>query len=95
MKRVLIACIEKEKTGIIRFENKGRVIYWGHFAIDDKFRGKGISTRFMQQFFRIANENSNKIFQMWVEDGNDIAINLYKNIGFKYTNKNTLSLIKK
>jgi ribosomal protein S18 acetylase RimI-like enzyme len=90
---ILVAYLNKNLVGAVRFENKGKVIYWGHFAVDSNYRGLGIAPKLMQSFFRFANNSQNKVFHMWVEEGNEPAINLYNTIGFKYNGKHTQSLI--
>ena len=58
----------------------GECIWIEDIFIEENFRGKGISTQFMNF---IKEKYSDKILRLETEHDNFKAINLYKNFGFK------------
>jgi len=91
---LLCAYINEDLCGVIKFEIKQGIVMWGHFAIKEEFRGKGIATKLMQTFFRLNSVSPSTRFQMWVVIDNLKAKNIYQRIGFTFDNKISQSMLK-
>lgn len=91
---VLCAYVDGSLCGVIKFEIKNSIVFWGHFAISEEFRGKGVATKLMQSFFRLNATSPDTRIQMWVVDYNTKAKIIYERIGFNFDNKISQSMIK-
>ncbi|MFY0672416.1 MAG: GNAT family N-acetyltransferase [Bacteroidia bacterium] len=83
-----------ELAGFLKFYNKKNISWIGHVVIISKFRGKGIGKQMMEYYLRHQIQSGIKVFQQWVVEDNLPALKLYEGFGFKYINKNTVSLLK-
>ena len=97
--RILIArdTVNSEFLGALHQEKEGAVNVIGHLAVLPKAQGHGVGKALLDAFVeRNKNlENPDKTrYQLWVQQRNKPAVEMYRNKGFKFTNKSTISLIK-
>jgi GNAT superfamily N-acetyltransferase len=93
-RNILIAYYNNEMAGALQFEVKNKIVWLGHLAIDQKFRGKGIANVLVRKYIMDNQTELNTKYQLWVIQDNVAAINLYRKFGFVYGNKSTTSLLK-
>jgi len=63
--------------------NDGRRLYLHHFAIHPKYQGLKLSHLLLKESFRFI-KNVGLQVKLEVHKDNKVALNLYKNAGFKY-----------
>ncbi len=94
-KSVLVAkSLDDEFLGAIHFGKQGVVIVVKHLAVMGNARGCGVGKSLMDACIQWNKETEKTRYQLWVQRSNDVAVRLYKKLGFKYLNKSTISLIK-
>lgn len=96
---ILIAWDVEKKTiyGALHQVKEGPVNVIGHVAVVKEARGHGAGKALVDTFveWNKNTENTEKTrYQLWVQRQNEAAVKMYKNKGFKYINKSTISLIK-
>lgn len=82
-------------VGFLRFYDKNRISWIGHLVVLPEYIGKGIGKSLVANYLKIRTEQGFTNFQQWVISDNEAALKLYANFGFKFTNKNSISLLKK
>lgn len=87
--------IHDKLAGILQAELKNKVFWLGHMVVKSEFRGLGLSKVLLKKYLQDGMQRNCRQFQLWVINDNKPAVALYKNHGFKYLNKSTLSLLKK
>lgn len=70
--------------GIIRFHSLGHVI---SLAVKKEFHGKGIGKKLLGELMRRLGSIGAKKIRIEVRESNEVAINLYKKMGFVEKNK--------
>jgi ribosomal protein S18 acetylase RimI-like enzyme len=93
-KNVLCAYYNDEMAGVLQFEIKNKVVWLGHIAVDERFRGKGVANGLVEKYIIDNNFDENTKYQLWVIQDNLGAVNLYRKFGFIYGNKSTTSMLK-
>ena len=83
-----------ELCGFLRFYVKNKVAWASHLIVLPKFRGEGIGNGLFCYYLKINNDEGLNNFQHWVVSDNLAALKLYDNLGYKATNKNSISLLK-
>ncbi|MDO9155192.1 MAG: GNAT family N-acetyltransferase [Paludibacter sp.] len=91
---VLCAYFENEFCGFLEYEVKNNIAWLNHIAVQDNYRGKGVSNHLISEYIQLNKINDNTRYQLWVIQDNIAAVNLYKKFGFKYNNKSTASMLK-
>jgi ribosomal protein S18 acetylase RimI-like enzyme len=81
--------------GVLQFEVRNGIVWLGHVAVDEEFRGIGIARELVRAYLALNKVDDSTRYQLWVLEDNAPAIQLYRKFGFKETNRFTLSLIKK
>lgn len=81
--------------GSLHISIVGKNAWISHLVVDSKFRGQGVAQQLIDMFLTEAKGHNVKRLMLWVQHKNEKAITLYKKYGFNYTNKSTISLIKK
>lgn len=81
-------------TGFIKFYDKNKVSWIGHLVVLPEYGGKGIGKSLVAYYLKTRTEQGFSNFQQWVISDNHAALKLYSNFGFKFTNKNSISLLK-
>lgn len=81
-------------TGFIKFYDKNKVSWIGHLVVLPKYGGEGIGKDLVAYYLKFRTEQGFTNFQQWVISDNAAALKLYSNFGFKFTNKNSISLLK-
>lgn len=82
-------------AGFIKFYIKNKVSWIGHLIVLPEYKGIGIGKTLVSSYLRMQIGQGINNFQLWVVSDNNAAIKLYTNFGYKPTNKNSISLIKK
>lgn len=96
---ILVAWSEDKSSflGALHQVKEGAVNVVGHIAVIKHARGKGVGKALIDAFVE-RNKNPEKTektrYQLWVQRQNEVAVKMYKNKGFKFLNKSTISLIK-
>ena len=89
--------MSQKKTWICLYESNE--IYLSSFTIFDKYQNKGLGKIFLKKILDfIKSEYSEENIKLSVGYNNEIAINMYKNFGFKedkQNNKYEFYMIKK
>lgn len=83
--------------GALHQVKEGSVHVIGHVAVMKHARGQGVGKALVDAFVEWNKnpENMEKTrYQLWVQQQNEAAVKMYKNKGFKFLNKSTISLIK-
>jgi ribosomal protein S18 acetylase RimI-like enzyme len=93
-KNVICAYLEGKFCGILQFEIKNNVVWLGHIAIANEFRGKGIANELVKAYIVDNAVQPNTRYQLWVIQDNLAAKTLYLKFGFFYGNKSTVSMLK-
>lgn len=94
-KEVIGAFKEGELAGFLRFYSKNKVSWIGHLVVLPDYTSKGIGKSLVGHYLKIRSEQGFTNFQQWVVSNNDVALKMYTTFGFKYTNKSSISLLKK
>ena len=84
-----------QKCGILQGEFKNNVWWLGHIVVEENYRGYRIGNALTEAYIQKGLEISCNMFQLWVIQDNEPAVNLYKKFGFSYFNRSTISLIQK
>lgn len=79
--------------GILQGELRNNVWWLGHIVVDENYRGYKIGNALTEAYVQKGIEISCNMFQLWVIQDNEPAVNLYKKFGFLYFNRSTISLI--
>ena len=70
-------------------------IAWiSHIAVIPKARGKHVGQALLSMFIDLNFTTDKQRYMLWVQQKNKVAVNMYLNRGFKYTNKSSISLVK-
>lgn len=93
-KNVICAYWEEKLCGILQFEIKNNVVWLGHIAIANEFRGKGIANELVKAYLVDNAVKQDTRYQLWVIQDNMAAKTLYQKFGFIYGNKSTASMLK-
>lgn len=80
--------------GALHFEKKAGVTWLNHLVVKKEARGKRVGLGLVEACIEQGHVNDSSRYQLWVQRQNIPAVNLYKNKGFTYMNKSTLSMIK-
>lgn len=80
--------------GALHQDKEGTVNILRHVAVIRQARGLGIGKAVLNAFIESNHTNENTRYMLWVQRQNEAAVNMYKNVGFKFLNKSTISLIK-
>jgi ribosomal protein S18 acetylase RimI-like enzyme len=81
--KLLVLEINKQIAGTSWISNDGRRLYLHHFGILPIFQSKGYSKPLLNASLEIAAKAKMQI-KLEVHKNNTIAVNLYKNAGFKF-----------
>jgi ribosomal protein S18 acetylase RimI-like enzyme len=79
--------------GILRGWDKGFDIPSLGIIINKKFRGKGFSTKLMEELHNICRKRESKTIRLTVDKKNYNAIQLYKKLGYDLTEKDKKNLV--
>lgn len=72
-----------------------RGVNWiSHVAVKTEARGKRIGSGLVSRFLENNRVDDKTRYMLWVQRQNEVAVKMYRQMGFKYMNKSTLSLIK-
>lgn len=93
-KQILCAYEGDKLCGALQFEWKHKVCWLGHIVVDERFRGKGIANRLVEQYITLNKQTDQSRYQLWVIQDNKPAVDLYKRFGFIYAGKSTVSMLK-
>lgn len=91
---ILLALMDGKPCGILQLEIKNNVSWLRHIAVDPSCRKQGIANALVSAWIKKTSQPSAR-YQLWVVQDNVPALNLYKNYGFVYVNKTTISMLKK
>lgn len=80
--RVLKVCIDGELAGVLLFETLGKKSYLHTICVAEKFMGKKVGLTLIENYIK-RNQESTKLFYLWVESTNDRAIRLYDRFGYR------------
>lgn len=91
---VSVARIDGQLVGACHAYEKNKVIYLGHLAVLDCYKGKKIGRVLMQEMINRLKSGENTRYSLWVQRENTAAVTLYQKLGYIYSNKSTISLLK-
>lgn len=92
---VWIATINSERAGFLQAKYRKKIFWLDNIVVENKMRGKGVANALVNAFLLSGIEHQCSQFQLWVEQGNETAISLYKKFGFDYLKRSTVSMILK
>lgn len=76
-------------------QTQARGVNWiSHVAVKTEARGKRIGLGLVSTFLKKNHVEDKTRYMLWVQRQNEVAVKMYSQVGFKYMNKSTLSLIK-
>ena len=93
-RNVLCAYYNNQLCGTLQFEIRNNIIWLGHIAISELYRGKGIAKELVKAFISYNAIDANTRYHLWVLKDNNKAIALYRDFGFIYNNKSSASMLK-
>lgn len=93
-RNIICAYLDGNLGGILQFEIKNNIIWLGHIAVSQKYRGFGIATALVKAYITDNDLHPNGRYQLWVIKDNVTAYALYKKFGFVYGNKSSASMLK-
>lgn len=70
------------------------VAWISHVAVMPEARGKHVGQALLNAFVENNYTTEKQRYMLWVQQKNEVAVNMYIKKGFKYLNKSTISLIK-
>ncbi len=95
-KDILIAKnLEGKFLGALHQTLEKGVAWISHIAVNLDSRGMHVGQALLDRFVQNNFTTDNQRYMFWVQQQNDVAVNMYKKKGFKYLNKSTISMIKK
>lgn len=65
-----------------------------HVAVVSSARGKGVGRALLDAFIERNHKSEDTRYMLWVQQQNEAAVRMYRNKGFQFINKSTISLIK-
>ena len=65
-----------------------------HVAVVSSARGKGVGRALLDAFIERNHKSDDTRYMLWVQQQNEAAVRMYRNKGFQFINKSTISLIK-
>ena len=65
-----------------------------HIAVEPSARGKGVGKALLDTFIERNHKSEDTRYMLWVQQQNEAAVKMYRNKGFQFVNKSTISLIK-
>lgn len=80
--------------GALHQDKEGAVNILRHVAVVEQARGIGVGKAILNAFIESNHIDEKTRYMLWVQRQNKAAVNMYKNVGFKFLNKSTVSLIK-
>lgn len=83
-----------ELCGFLRFYVINNVAWASHLIVLPQFRALGIGNGLFSYFIKFNSDNGLRNLQHWVVSDNTTALKLYDKLGYKGTNKNSISLLK-
>ena len=94
--RVLIAYNDESKQflGALHQDRDRGVNILRHIAVDPSARGKGVGSALLDAFIERNHQSEDTRYMLWVQQQNEAAVRMYRNKGFQFINKSTISLIK-
>lgn len=92
--RMSIAKFGGEIVGGCHAYEKNKSMYLGHLAVTENARGKAIGRQLMQEMIERLRQGDKTRYSLWVQRNNVAAVSLYLSLGYKYSNKSTISLLK-
>lgn len=93
-KEIVGAYKDGNLAGFIKFYEKNKVSWIGHLVVFPEYGGNGIGKNLVGYYLTLRTRQGFNNFQQWVISNNKAALKLYNNFGFKFTNKNSISLLK-
>lgn len=92
--QIICAYYKDQLGGFLQFEIKNNVVWIGHIAVDETFRGKGIANELVKSYITMNKTKPGTRYQLWVMQENKSAIDLYHKFGFIYGNKSSASMLR-
>lgn len=90
---ILIARLNGKLAGAMHFTRAGKLIWAEHNVVEPWCRGRGIGSALCNAFIRTAMTDEKTRFTRWTQHGG-LAAKIYEELGFKYINKSSLSMLK-
>jgi len=91
---LLMAYTGDSLCGVLQMESKKTGTWLGHVAVDPAFRGQGIAKKLVDAYLKSNAGNEKAKYQLWVIEDNEAAYRLYRNFGFKYAGRSTVSMLR-
>lgn len=91
---ISVAKRSDDLLGACHAYEKSKVMYLGHLAVTENARGKRVSRLLMQEMIERLRRDDKTRYSLWVQRNNNVAVSLYETLGYKYSNKSTISLLK-
>lgn len=80
--------------GALHQTNDKGVAWISHVAVTPEARGKHVGQALLDAFVKNNYTTDKQRYMFWVQQQNEVAVNMYVKKGFKYLNKSSISLIK-
>lgn len=94
-KQIIVAKNEKnELLGALHQTVDKGVAWISHVAVMPEARGKHVGQALLDAFVENNYTADKQRYMFWVQQQNEVAVNMYVKKGFKYLNKSSISLIK-
>lgn len=92
---ILIAYDENRRfLGALHQDSSKGVNILRHVAVEPSARGKGVGKTLLDAFIERNHKSEATRYILWVQQQNEAAVRMYRNKGFQFVNKSTISLIK-
>ena len=83
------------KVGALHQTIERNVAWVSHVAVVSEARGMHVGQAMLNTFIEHNHVTDKSRYMLWVQQKNEPAVAMYRNAGFKYLNKSSLSLIRK
>lgn len=80
--------------GALHQDRHNSVSFISHIAVEPSARGKGVGKALLDAFIERNHKSEDTRYMLWVQQQNEAAVKMYRNKGFQFVNKSTISLIK-
>ena len=81
--------------GALEIEKRQGCTWLNHVVVVPEARGQKVGRGLVEAYIEQGHLDDNSRYAVWVQRQNTAAVKMYQNKGFTYSNKSTLSMIKK
>ena len=92
---LLATDVNGSPLGALEIEKRQGCTWLNHVVVVPEARGQKVGRGLVEAYIEQGHVDDNSRYAVWVQRQNTPAVKMYQNKGFTYSNKSTLSMIKK